>query len=101
VSRRVADIAEAAALMQRLRAAPPASLVGFAATITDVTDALIFTGGDEQTSIRVVVRPSGTEPKLKCYLEIHCAPADDLSHARLRADALRVQLLAAVGKLLS
>jgi phosphomannomutase len=96
VSRRVADTEETAALMQRLRATPPAGLVGFAATITDVTDALIFTGGDEQTSIRVVVRPSGTEPKLKCYLEIRCVPADDLSHARLRADALRVQLLAAV-----
>jgi phosphomannomutase len=30
------------------------------------TDALIFEG----VSSRVVVRPSGTEPKLKCYLEV-------------------------------
>ena len=96
VSRRVADIDEAAELMQRLRAAPPAGLAGFAATVTDITDALIFTGGDDQTSIRVVVRPSGTEPKLKCYLEIRCAPAHDLSRARARAATLRAQLLATV-----
>jgi phosphomannomutase len=96
VSRRVADIDETAELMQRLRTAPPAGLAGFAATVTDITDALIFTGGDDQTSIRVVVRPSGTEPKLKCYLEIRCAPAHDVSHARERAGALRAELLATV-----
>ena len=78
VSRRVADADEAADLMRRLRAAPPDRLAGFAATITDITDALIFTGGDDDTSVRVVVRPSGTEPKLKCYLEVRCAVTDDL-----------------------
>ena len=96
VSRRVADTDEAAELMQRLRAAPPSRLAGFAATVTDITDALIFTGGDDETSVRVVVRPSGTEPKLKCYLEIRCAATDDLSHARERAGALRAELLATV-----
>ena len=48
VSRRVADIDEAAELMRRLRGAPPAGLAGFAATVTDITDALIFTGGDDR-----------------------------------------------------
>ena len=96
VSRRVADTAEAAELMRRLRAAPPKRLAGFAATTTDITDALIFTGGDDETSARVVVRPSGTEPKLKCYLEIRCAPTDDLRSARKRARALRNQLVSAV-----
>ena len=96
VSRRVTDTDEAAELMRRLRAAPPTRLAGFAATITDTADALICTGGDDETSARVVVRPSGTEPKLKCYLEIRCAPTDDLRSARERARALRDELVTVV-----
>jgi phosphomannomutase len=96
VSRRVADADEAAGLMRRLRGAPPSRLAGFTATVTDITDALIFTGGDDETSARVVVRPSGTEPKLKCYLEVRCAPTDDLRSARDRARALRDELVTAV-----
>ena len=61
VSRRVADKDEAAELMRRLRAAPPDQLAGFAASVADITDALIFTGGDGDTSVRVVVRPSGSD----------------------------------------
>jgi phosphomannomutase len=94
VSRRVADIDEAAELMGRLRAAPPGRLAGFSATVTDIRDALIFAGGDDETSARAVVRPSGTEPKLKCYLEIRCAATDDLRSARERARALRDELVA-------
>lgn len=93
VSRRVADAAEAADLMRRLRAAPPGRLAGLAATVTDITDALIFTGDDHETSARVVVRPSGTEPKLKCYIEIRCAVIGDLPAARARAGALRQRLV--------
>jgi phosphomannomutase len=96
VSRRVADADAAAELMGRLRAAPPGRLASFPVTVTDITDALIFTGGDDETSARVVVRPSGTEPKLKCYLEIRCAPTDDVAAARERARALRDELVAAV-----
>jgi phosphomannomutase len=96
VSRRVADADEAAELMRRLRAAPPSRLAGFPASTADITDALIFTGGDGETSARVVVRPSGTEPKLKCYLEIRCAPTDDLPSARRRARALRDELVSEV-----
>lgn len=96
VSRRVADAAAAAELMRRWRAAPPETLAGYPAQLTDITDALIFTGGDDGTSIRLVVRPSGTEPKLKCYLEIRCAVDDDLSASRRRARALRDRLVAAV-----
>jgi phosphomannomutase len=96
VSRRVAGAGEAAELMRRLRADPPDRLAGFAADITDIGDALIFSGGDREATARVVVRPSGTEPKLKCYLEIRCAPADDLRAARQRARALRDELLAEV-----
>ncbi len=96
VSRRVADGAEAAELIQRLRNTPPGALAGFPASITDITDALIFTAGDDNASLRVVVRPSGTEPKLKCYLEIRCAPSDDLTSSRTYAGALRAELVASV-----
>lgn len=96
VSRRVPDADAAAAWMQRLRTAPPDRLAGFAATVSDITDALIFTGGDDTTSIRVVVRPSGTEPKVKCYLEVRCAVAGDLRRARERAAAVRAEAVASV-----
>jgi phosphomannomutase len=98
VSRRVADAGEAARLMARLRTDPPRQLAGFAATLTDITDALIFTAGAGDTSIRVVVRPSGTEPKLKCYLEIRCAASGDLTSSRAYAAALRSELAAAVAR---
>lgn len=96
VSRRVGDPTEAAELMRRWRTAPPKTLAGYPAKLTDITDALIFTGGDDDTSLRLVVRPSGTEPKLKCYLEIRCAVDGDLDSSRRRAAALREELVGAV-----
>jgi phosphomannomutase len=99
VSRPVSDAGEAAALMRRLRAAPPTRLAGFEVTTTDLipqTDALIFAGGDADTTARVVVRPSGTEPKVKFYIEVRSAVGDDLAGARRRAGALCDELAAAV-----
>jgi phosphomannomutase len=50
---------------------------------------------------RVVVRPSGTEPKLKCYLEVVVPVAGPVSAARARAvqdlDALKAGLSAVLG----
>lgn len=100
LSRRVADADEATELMGRLRAAPPRTLAGFAAATADITDALIFTGGHDDASVRVVVRPSGTEPKLKCYAEVRCAVTGDLRAARERARALCDELVAALSDLL-
>jgi phosphomannomutase len=106
VSRPVTNADEATALMRRLRVAPPRRPAGFALTATDLlqgagphrTDALVFTGGDADTSVRVVVRPSGTEPKVKCYIEVRCAvgrdPAGDLPDVRARATALCDELAA-------
>ena len=102
VSRPVRDADQAAELMRRLRASPPTRLGEFASTTTDLsqsavnrTDALIFTGGDADTWARVVVRPSGTEPKVKFYLEVRCPVAEDLAAARHHATALRDELAAA------
>jgi phosphomannomutase len=104
VSRAVADADAATALMHRLRASPPSRLAEFASTTTDLlqrpgtgsTDALIFTGGDADTSARVVVRPSGTEPKVKCYIEVRSTVAEDLAGARRRAAALCDELASSV-----
>jgi phosphomannomutase len=99
VSRRVSDGGEATALMRRLRATPPAMLAGFDLTTTDLipqTDALIFTGGDADTTARVVVRPSGTEPKVKFYIEVRSAVNDDLAGDRRRGGALCDALASAV-----
>jgi len=93
VPRRVADSAEAAALLTRLRDDPPDRLAGFVAASKDIADALILAGGDDDTSVRVVVRPSGTEPKLKCYLEVRCGVHGDLVAARHRARALSGELV--------
>lgn len=100
VSRPVEDAGDA---MSRLRTTPPTDLAGFPVVVDDLldrpgeqrTDALILTGGDDQTTVRVVVRPSGTEPKLKSYTEVRCAPTDDLTTARVRANALNDELTAA------
>jgi phosphomannomutase len=104
VSRPVPNADEATALMRRLRASPPSRLAGFASTTTDLlqcegphrTDALIFAGGDADTSARVVVRPSGTEPKVKCYIEVRSAVADDLRGVREHATALCDELASSV-----
>ncbi len=73
---RVEDLSLIADAMTRLRANPPATLAEQKVTSAEdlslgggalpPTDALRYrTDG----GVRVVVRPSGTEPKLKCYLE--------------------------------
>ena len=92
LSVRVADLAVIGEAMARLRSAPPSSLDGEPVEVQDLaagsaqlpaTDAVLLTGA----STKVVVRPSGTEPKLKCYLEVREEPVADLAGARRRAQA--------------
>lgn len=103
VARPVADAEEATDLMARLRDTPPDRLCGHEVTVIDLStasepmrsDAVIFSGGDADTSVRIVVRPSGTEPKVKSYIEIRrsCRGAD-LQTARTEAQRLRDELVA-------
>ncbi|NBE56810.1 phospho-sugar mutase [Streptomyces boluensis] len=83
LSVRVEDLSLIADAMHRLRENPPASLAGLPVTLaedlTKGTDSLPPTDGLRYTlsGARVIVRPSGTEPKLKCYLEA-VVPVDSL-----------------------
>ncbi|WP_149202235.1 phospho-sugar mutase [Actinotalea subterranea] len=121
LSARFADLDQIPQTMARVRSAPPATLAGSPVVeLTDLsqgsvdgpeglppTDGLRLVAAD---GTRVVVRPSGTEPKVKCYLEVIVpveAPgdgADDVDTvgaarrvARERLDAVRADVAAALG----
>ncbi|MER7697550.1 MULTISPECIES: phospho-sugar mutase [unclassified Streptomyces] len=82
LSVRVEDLTVIANAMTRLREQPPTSLAGLAVTSAEDlargTDRLPPTDGLRYRleGARVIVRPSGTEPKLKCYLEVVVPVAD-------------------------
>ena len=61
------------------------------------TDGLRFSLADA----RVIVRPSGTEPKLKCYLQVVVPVKDEVAEARSKAEselsALRSSVAEALG----
>jgi phosphomannomutase len=96
LSVRVEDLSIIANAMRRLREQPPTMLAGLpivtAEDLTQGADTLPPTDGlryylDGEFKARVIVRPSGTEPKLKCYLEVvvPVADASELTTARERA----------------
>ncbi|MEV5488137.1 phospho-sugar mutase [Streptomyces bobili] len=105
LSVRVEDLTVIARAMERLRERPPTELAGLAIVraedLSKGTDRLPPTDGLRYTldGARVVVRPSGTEPKLKCYLEVvvPVGSPDALPAAHARA----AELLAAVKRDLS
>jgi phosphomannomutase len=102
LSVRVDDLADIATAMATIRRRPPVSLldepVHAVEDLLPGADVLIVRAG----ATRVVVRPSGTEPKLKAYLEVVEPVADgDVAAARERARAglaaLRTETAAALG----
>ncbi|HEX3765908.1 MAG TPA: phospho-sugar mutase [Kofleriaceae bacterium] len=96
--------------MTRFRGAPPAALAGHAVeTVVDLSrgegglppsDVLVYrlAGGR-----RVIMRPSGTEPKLKNYYEvrIEVRPGEPLADARTRGQAELIALRDAHQQLLA
>ncbi|HEY5783185.1 MAG TPA: phospho-sugar mutase [Microlunatus sp.] len=99
LSVRVDDVTLIDAAMVRLRTQPPTTLLGRPVQVIDLaagTDELPSTDGVLLAGERVtvVVRPSGTEPKLKCYLEarVPLAEAVDLATDRRRARGVLADL---------
>ena len=97
VSVRVTDITVVPKVMGSLRTNPPKKFGSLLVdSVIDLskpesglppTDGIIFylTGTSKISRGRVIVRPSGTEPKIKCYLEV-VANTDDLISGRALAE---------------
>jgi phosphomannomutase len=111
LSARVADLSEIPAAMARLRENPPVTLGGLAVLAVDdlslgsdllpPTDGLRYRLAD---GARVIVRPSGTEPNTKCYLEVvvpvhHTAPDENTGSADAPRAAVDAARIAASGRL--
>ena len=98
LSIRVADLGLLDAMMNRLRVNPPEVFGGSAVEVfTDLaegsdalppTDGLLYLTRDQS---RVIIRPSGTEPKLKCYLEV-IQPVESAAELAAARQAARTSL---------
>jgi phosphomannomutase len=112
ISVRVTNLEQVDDVMSQLRLQPPRDMAGLPVTSMDdlaesindlpKTDAVILHLGfaDSDVHARVIVRPSGTEPKIKCYLEVVCQ-MPSLEHARKTAQQLLEHLAVVVRPLIA
>lgn len=108
VTIRVDDLSLMPATMAHLRANPPTQLAGSLVTsVEDLsegsqalppTDAIVILN---ELGDRAVVRPSGTEPKVKCYLEVIEPVTQSLDSSRAAASSRMAQLQADMSKALT
>jgi phosphomannomutase len=92
ISVRTTNLAHIDAILSRFRDSTPTTIGRFALTSFDdlekPTDGLPPTNGVRirlMDNIRIIVRPSGTEPKIKCYIEV-------ISKDRASAEAILSEL---------
>ena len=101
ISIRVADMGAITVLLAGLRSNPPQEIAGRAVeSIDDLaapTDGLPPTDGLRlwlSGGVRIIIRPSGTEAKLKCYIEVI---TPDQQSAESELNSLRTPLKAFLG----
>lgn len=87
ISIRVADMAAITRLLSALRENPPAEIAGISVEkiddLNDPTDGLPPTDGLRiwlSGGIRIIIRPSGTEAKMKCYIEVITKSGEQAAH---------------------
>jgi phosphomannomutase len=108
LSVRVDDLSIITTAMQRLRSTPPTALGGIdVASVDDLmsgyhglppTDGIRLGMGE---NARIICRPSGTEPKIKCYVEVVVPVRESMDAARQEAqttiDGIKRDLAEALG----
>ncbi|WP_456844096.1 phospho-sugar mutase [Cellulomonas sp. P5_C6] len=117
VSARFVDLAQIGQTVHRVRSRPPSTLGG--SRVIEVVDLAAGTDDDRDglppteglrlltaDGTRVIVRPSGTEPKVKCYLEVVLPVEPSADHrsvgrarekARERLDSVAADVRTALG----
>ncbi|TRZ85665.1 MAG: phospho-sugar mutase [Streptomycetaceae bacterium] len=105
VSLRVSDLSKIALIMERFRNHTPTEIAGEKVNnFSDLarpengfpaTDCIRFWLGE---SARIIIRPSGTEPKVKCYIEV--VKMGEVAAAKSAADSQIETLRQALTKLL-
>jgi phosphomannomutase len=94
ISVRVSDLSLIDALLNKFVAHPPRSLAGSSLiSAEDLSKSkTMATPGIRcyyNDGVRIIIRPSGTEPKLKCYIEVVSSSKAD---AQLRCDLIKKEL---------
>jgi phosphomannomutase len=102
ISIRVSDIGAITTLLNRIRTNPPREIAG--RTVESIDDLAAPSDGLPPTDglriwlsggIRIIIRPSGTEAKLKCYIEVI---TPDRAKAEAELSSLRQPLRDFLGK---
>ncbi|PZO98536.1 MAG: phosphomannomutase, partial [Corynebacterium urealyticum] len=98
------DITRIAPTLEHILQSPPQALAGSRVTSAsdmsqgyyglDPTPGLVL---ETEANDRVIIRPSGTEPKLKCYLEVVREGAVDWTGAEDRLSRISTDLRQALG----
>jgi phosphomannomutase len=99
VSLRLSAVSDVKTLMDGLRANPPAELATEPLVVEDLLQAALATDALRirlaASDRQLIIRPSGTEPKLKCYLQASGGTAATAASALAELEAATRALLAA------